>query len=137
MGVSQNFSLKGDTGFDFPVNFNLGFQYFKNTTNENRQTIAFNDSFKYSVISRIKISENILPLINFEWARVNQQNYRLLNAEIQVNPKTGKLKYSLEGKNLLNLKTFDNFFIDNAQSSRFSNQILGLFIAARIQFSFQ
>jgi hypothetical protein len=136
-GISQNLSLKGDTGFDFPVNFNLGFQYIKNSTNENKQTIAFNNSFKYSLITRIKLSDIILPLINFEWARVNQQNYRMLNADIQINPKKGKFNYSLEGKNLLDLKSFDNFFIDNAQSARFSNQILGRYIAARIQFSIQ
>jgi hypothetical protein len=134
-GTSQTLSLKGDTGFDFPLNFNLGFQYFKNATNENKQTIAFNNSFKYSLITRIKLSEIILPLINFEWARVNQQDYRMLNADIQINPKKGKFKYSVEGKNLLNLKSFDNFFIDNAQSARFSNQILGRYIAARVQFS--
>ena len=134
-GTSQTLSLKGDTGFDFPVNFNLGFQYFKNATNENKQTIAFNNSFKYSLITRIKLSEIILPLINFEWARVNQQDYRMLNAEIQINPKKGKFKYSVEGKNLLNLRSFDNFFIDNAQSARFSNQILGRYIAARVQLS--
>jgi hypothetical protein len=134
-GTSQTLSLKGDTGFDFPVNFNLGFQYFKNATNENKQTIAFNNSFKYSLITRIKLSEIILPLINFEWARVNQQDYRMLNTEIQINPKKGKFKYSVDGKNLLNLRSFDNFFIDNAQSARFSNQILGRYIAARVQFS--
>jgi hypothetical protein len=61
----------------------------------------------------------------------------MLNADIQINPKKGKFNYSLEGKNLLDLKSFDNFFIDNAQSARFSNQILGRYIAARIQFSIQ
>ena len=136
-GVNQGLTLKGDTGFDFPVNFNLLFQYIKSITNQNRQAIAFNNSYKYNLISRFKFSDVIVPFINFEWARVNKQNYRMLNSEVQINPKKGKLKYSLEGKNLLNLKSYDNFFIDNAQSSRFSNQILGRYVAARIQLSIQ
>jgi hypothetical protein len=133
--INQTFNFKGDTGFDFPVNFNIGFQYVKSRTQLANQTIAQNNSFKYSLIARWKLSEIILPLVNFEWARINQQDYRMLNTEIQINPKKGKFKYSLEGKNLLNLRSFDNFFIDDAQSARFSNQILGRYIAARIQFS--
>ena len=126
---------QGYNEINLRIKNNTSNEYFKNATNENKQTIAFNNSFKYSLITRIKLSEIIQPLINFEWARVNQQDYRMLNADIQINPKKGKFKYSVEGKNLLNLRSFDNFFIDNAQSARFSNQILGRYIAARVQLS--
>lgn len=136
-GINQNINLKGDTGFDLPINFNLGFQYTKSIVNENGNSVVNNKSYRYSLTTRYKLSNTVLPFANLELARVNKQNYTLLNAEIQINPKKGKFKYSLEGKNLLNLKSFDNYFIDNAQSSRFSSQILGIYIAGRIIFSIQ
>jgi hypothetical protein len=136
-GINQNINIKGDTGFDLPINFNLGFQLSRNNTNENGSAITENTSYKYSFITSYKLSKTILPFANLELARVNKQNYTLLNALIQINPKKGKFKYSLDGKNLLNLKSFDNYFIDNAQSSTISNQILGRYIAGRIVFSIQ
>jgi hypothetical protein len=134
-GNTHQVIAKGDTGFDFPVNLNAEFQLLNDATFSQKSFVASNSSYKYSMQARWQIKPTILTLTSLDWYQINNQNYRLLNTEIQINPKKGAFKYSLEGKNLMNLKSLDNFFISDVSSTNLSSSILGRYILFNIYFS--
>ncbi len=134
-GNTHQMIAKGDTGFDFPVNLNAEFQLLNDATFSKTSSIASNSSYKYSIQARWQFKPTILSLTSLDWYQINKQQYRLLNTEIQINPKKGAFKYSIEGKNLLNLKSLDTFFISDVSSSRLSSSILGRYVLFNINFS--
>ena len=134
-GNTHQVIAKGDTGFDFPVNLNAEFQLLNDATFSQKSFVASNSSYKYSMQARWQLKPTILTLTSLDWYQINNQNYRLLNTEIQIDPKKGAFKYSLEGKNLMNLKSLDNFFISDVSSTNLSSSILGRYILFNIYFS--
>jgi hypothetical protein len=134
-GNTHQMIAKGDTGFDFPINLNAEFQLLNDATFSKTSSIASNSSYKYSIQARWQFKPTILSLTSLDWYQINNQHYRLMNTEIQINPKKGAFKYSIEGKNLLNLKSLDTFFISDVSSSRLSSSILGRYVLFNINFS--
>lgn len=133
--ISQVLNTTASTGFDLPINFSLEFQYQKSATNLEDIRINEQSNYKYGFQSRYQVSKSIFNLIDFNWYKLNRQNYQLLNTEIQFNPQKGRFKYALYGKNLLNIKSINNSFVSNVGETSSSTSILGRYFLGSISMS--
>ncbi|RZK65198.1 MAG: hypothetical protein EOO95_09085, partial [Pedobacter sp.] len=82
-----------------------------------------------------EISDKIFNFSAYNIYRMNGQNFNLIDTEVQFNPVKGSFKYSLQGKNLANLKAFTNLNINEVSSSNFSSSILGRYAMVNVSMS--
>lgn len=132
---NNNALLKINTGFNLPVNFGLGTEWQFNSTRSDGKQIAENKAYKYSLEYRYKISDQIFNFSSYNRYRMNGQNFNLIDTELQYNPAKGSFKYSIQGKNLANLKAFTNLNISEVSSSNYSSSILGRYIMLNVSMS--
>jgi len=133
--LNQNMSFKINTGFNLPINFGISSELMLNKTKSEGIDIASSNAYKYTLEYRYKISEKIFNFSSYNMYRMNNQNFNLIDTEIQYNPIKGNFKYSLQGKNLANLKAFTNLNIDEVSSSNYSSSILGRYIMLNVSMS--
>ncbi len=120
------------TGFKLPVNFTFDFQFQNTTTRLGKNKINQQDQYKYGIQSRYKLNEKLFSLINLNIYKIGDNNYKLLNTELQYKPLKGIFSYSILGKNLTNIKEINNFFVNNVSESKSSTGILGRYILGSI-----
>lgn len=133
--VSQTLVSRASTGFNIPVNFALEFQFQNNSTSLAKQEINNQNAYKYSFQARYNVSKTLFHLTDFGLYKINGQNYHLLNSQIQYNPSKGLFKYAIYGKNLLDVKSIDNAYVDNLSISRSTSSILGRYILGSVSMS--
>jgi hypothetical protein len=132
---NQNALFKINTGFNIPVNFGLGTEIQFNSTRSEGKQIAENKAYKYTFEYRYKISNQIFNFSSYNMYRMNGQNFNLIDTEFQYNPAKGNFKYSIQGKNLANLKAFTSLNISEVSSSNYSSSILGRYIMLNVSMS--
>jgi len=132
---NQNATLKINTGFNLPVNFGLGTELQLNSTRSAGRLIAENKAYKYTLEYRYKISDQIFNFSSYNVYRLNGQNFSLIDTELQYNPAKGHFKYSIQGKNLANLKAFTNLNINEISASSYSSSILGRYVSFNVSMS--
>ncbi|RBQ03795.1 hypothetical protein [Pedobacter miscanthi] len=132
---NQNALLKINTGFNLPINFGLGAELQFNSTRSKERQVAENKSYRYTIEYRYKISDQIFNFSSYNMYKMNGQNFNLIDTELQYNPAKGSFKYSIQGKNLANLKAFTNFNISEVSSSNYSSSILGRYIMLNVSMS--
>jgi len=132
---NQNSLLKINTGFNLPINFGLGAELQINSTRSEGVQIAKNKAYKYTFEYRYKINDKIFNISSYNRYSLNNQHFDLVDTEIQYNPNKGDFKYSIQGKNLANLKAFTNLNINEAYSSNYSSSILGRYIMFNVSMS--
>jgi hypothetical protein len=128
-------ALKINTGFNLPVNFGIGTELQINSVSSAGEQIAKNNSYKYTFEYRYKISDKIFNISSYNRYDMNNQNFNLIDTELQFNPIKGNFKYSIQGKNLANLKAFTNLSINEVYSSNYSSSILGRYIMFNVSMS--
>ncbi|WP_316831075.1 hypothetical protein [Pedobacter aquatilis] len=133
--LSQSLGAKINTGFNLPINFGLGTDLLLNRTKSEGNSIAKSNAYKYSFEYRYKISPKIFNYSSFNIYRMNNQNFNLIDTEFQYNPVKGNFKYSLQGKNLANLKAFSNLNINEVSSTNYSSSILGRYFMLNVSMS--
>lgn len=133
--ISQVLNTTASTGFNLPINFSLEFQYQNSATKLVGERINKQSNFKYGLQSRYQVNKTIFNLIDFNWYKLNGQNYKLLNTEIQFNPTKGRFKYALYGKNLLDVKSVNNSFVSNVGETYSNTTILGRYLLGSISMS--
>jgi hypothetical protein len=122
------FDFKLSTGFKFPLNFSGQFQYIKDATYLADNKINNNIVRKYSAASRIKFGSGLTQLVSFDLYQLNKTNYHILNSELIYQPKNTRLKYSIIGKNLFDVKTLVNNYVSNVVKSTSSASLLGRYV---------
>jgi len=122
------FDFKLSTGFKFPLNFSGQFQYIKDATYLADNRINNNIVRKYSAASRIKFGGGLTQLVSFDLYQLNKTNYHILNSELIYQPKNTRLKYSIIGKNLFDVKTLVNNYVSNVVKSTSSASLLGRYV---------
>lgn len=127
--------FKLSTGFDFPLNFSGQFQYIEDATEMLGRQINNNTVCKYSAASRIKFGGGLSQLVSFDLYQLNEMNYRILNSELIYQPKNKRFKYSIIGKNLLDVKTLVNNYVSNVVKSTSSASLLGRYILFSLSFA--
>lgn len=132
---NQNALLKINTGFDLPINFGLGTELQFNSTRSKEWKVAENKSYRHTFEYRYKISDQIFNFSSYNMYKMNGQNFNLIDTELQYNPAKGNFKYSIQGKNLANLKAFTNLNITEVSSSNYSSSILGRYIMLNVSMS--
>lgn len=132
---NQDALLKINTGFNLPINFGLGSELQFNSTRSRGMQIAKNKSYKYTLEYRYKISDQIFNFSSYNRYKMNGQNFNLIDTELQYNPTKGNFKYSIQGKNLANLKAFTNLNINEVSSSNYSSSILGRYVMFNVSMS--
>lgn len=132
---NQNALLKINTGFNLPINFGLGTELQFNSTRIKERQVAENKSYRYTIEYRYKISDQIFNFTSYNMYKMNGQNFNLIDTEFQYNPAKGNFKYSIQGKNLANLKAFTNLNITEVSSSNYSSSILGRYIMLNVSMS--
>ena len=133
--VNHSINAKVNTGFNLPINFGIGSELMLNRTGSEGALIAKSNAYKYTLEYRYKISDKIFNFSAYNIYRMNGQNFNLIDTEIQFNPVKGSFKYSLQGKNLANLKAFTNLNINEVSSSNFSSSILGRYVMLNVSMS--
>lgn len=132
---NQAGSLKINTGFNLPINFGIGTELQINSTSSEGEQIVNNKSFKYTFEYRYKINDQIFNISSYNRYDVNNQNFDLIDTELQFNPIKGNFKYSIQGKNLANLKAFTTLSVNEVYSSNYSSSILGRYILFNVSMS--
>jgi len=132
---NQTALLKINTGFNLPINFGLGAELQINTTKSRGEQVAQNKAYHYILEYRYKISDRIFNILSYNYYRMNHQKFNLIDAELQYNPTKGNFKYSIQGKNLANLKAFTNLNINEISASSYSSSILGRYVSFNISMS--
>ena len=132
---NQNALLKINTGFDLPINFGLGTELQFNSRRSKEWKVAENKSYRHTFEYRYKISDQIFNFSSYNMYKMNGQNFNLIDTELQYNPAKGNFKYSIQGKNLANLKAFTNLNITEVSSSNYSSSILGRYIMLNVSMS--
>jgi len=133
--INHSLNAKINTGFDLPINFGIGTELMLNRTKNEGIKIAASNAYKYSLEYRYKISDQIFNFSSYNMYRMNGQNFNLIDTELQYNPAKGSFKYSIQGKNLANLKAFTNLNISEVSSSNYSSSILGRYIMLNVSMS--
>ena len=132
---NQSASFKINTGFNLPINFGLGTELQINSTRSEGEQIAENKAYKCTFEYRYKISDKVFNISAYNRYSINNQNFNLIDTELQYNPIKGNFKYSIQGKNLANLKAFTNLNISEVYSSNYSSSILGRYIMFNVSMS--
>jgi hypothetical protein len=132
---NQSASIKINTGFNLPINFGLGTELQFNSTRSEGEQIAENKAYKYTFEYRYKISDQIFNFSSYNRYIMNNQKFDLIDTELQYNPAKGSFKYSIQGKNLANLKAFTSLNISEVSSSSYSSSILGRYIMINVSMS--
>ncbi|RZL37910.1 MAG: hypothetical protein EOO96_04070 [Pedobacter sp.] len=133
--LNQSLNTKINTGFDLPINFGLGADLLLSRTKSEGNSIAKSNAYNYGFEYRYKISNTIFNYSSYNIYRMYNQNFNLIDAELQFNPTKGNFKYSLQGKNLANLKAFSNLNISEVSTSNYSSSILGRYIILNVSMS--
>lgn len=123
--LNHSLNSKLNTGFQLPVNFAAGIELLANRTISEGNTIAVNNSYKYTLEYRYKLSNRFFNVSSYNIYRMNNQNFNLADTELQYNPVKGIFRYSLQGKNLMNLQAFTSVNINEVSSSNYSSSIIG------------
>ncbi|WP_293786076.1 hypothetical protein [uncultured Pedobacter sp.] len=132
---NQSGLLKITTGFNLPINFGIGTELKINSTRTEGKQIAKNEAYKYTFEYRYKINNKIFSISSYNRYNMNNQYFNLIDTELQFNPNKGCFKYSIQGKNLANLKAFTNLNINEVYSSNYSSSILGRYIMFNVSMS--
>jgi len=132
---NQTALLKINTGFNLPVNFGWGAELQINTTRSRGEQVAENRAYLFILEYRYKISDQIFNILSYNRYLMNRQNFNLIDAELQYNPIKGNFKYSIQGKNLANLKAFTNLNINEISASTYSSSILGRYVSLNVSMS--
>jgi len=133
--LNQSLNTKINTGFNLPINFGLGTDLLLSRTKSEGNSIAKSNAYKYSFDYRYKISSKIFNVSSYSIYKMNNQNFNLIDTELQFNPTKGNFKYSLQGKNLANLKAFSSVNINEVSASNYSSSILGRYIMLNVSIS--
>lgn len=133
--INHSINTKINTGFGLPINFGFGTELLLNKTQSEGVLVAKSNAYKYIFEYRFKISPKIFNFSSCNIYRMNNRNFNLVNTEFQFNPIKGIFKYSLQGKNLANLKAFTNVNINEVSSSNYSSSILGRYIIFNVSMS--
>jgi hypothetical protein len=133
--LNQSLNTKINTGFNLLINFGLGTDLLLSRTKSEGNSIAKSNAYKYSFEYRYKISTKIFNYSSYNIYRMNNQNFNLIDTEFQYNPIKGNFKYSLQGKNLANLKAFTNLNITENYTSNYSSSVLGRYIIFNVSMS--
>lgn len=130
--INHVLNSKINTGFKLPINFAAGIELLSNRTTSEGQTVAVNNSYKYTFEYRYKLSNRIFNVSSSNIYRINNQTFNLIDTELQYNPTKGNFRYSLQGKNLANLKSFSSVDINEVSSTSYSSSILSRYISLNI-----
>lgn len=133
--LTQLLNTSASTGFKLPINFSFEFQYQQSATNLANEKINDQSNYKYAFQSRYQISKTLFNLVDLNFYKLNGQNYRLLNTELQLSPSKGRFKYAIYGKNLFNVRSINNAFVSNISETNSSTSILGRYFLGSISMS--
>ncbi|MDN3586808.1 hypothetical protein QWY86_09030 [Pedobacter aquatilis] len=133
--INQAVSFKINTGFDLPVNFGIGTEFLFSKTLSEGNLVAQNNMYKNYLEYRYKINRRIFNTACYSLYRMNNQSFNLIDTELQYNPLKGNFKYSLQGKNLANLKAFTSANINEISSSRYASTVLGRYVMLNVSMS--
>ncbi|RNL51682.1 hypothetical protein D7004_14280 [Pedobacter jejuensis] len=125
-------NVKFNTGFKWPINFGAGVEILLNRTTGENNFAASNNAYKYTFDYHYKISKNFYNVLLYNLYNMNKAMYNLVDTEIQYNPDKGNFKYSIQGKNLANIKAFSTRNINEISSITNSSTILGRYITFNI-----
>lgn len=132
---NKAFDFKLSTGFQFPVNFSGQFQYIEDANYLAGNQINDNRVYKYSAATRIKFAKGLTQLVSFDLYKLNNSSYHILNAELIYQPKNARIKYSITGKNLLDVKTLVNNYVSNVVKSTSTASLLGRYVMLNLSVS--
>jgi hypothetical protein len=130
--INHSLSVTLSTGFKMPVNFASEFRYLKNSTLLADEQINVNNSFKYSLMAKSKLGKRLFHVVSYDLYRLNTRNYQILNSELLYQPQKSLLTYSIQGRNLLDVKTFVNTYISNIVQSTSSTSLLGGYVLLKV-----
>ncbi|MGY4386044.1 putative transcriptional regulator [Pedobacter sp. UYP24] len=130
--ISKSIVFNISTGFKLPVNFSTEFRYLKSNTYLSDVKINSNNSYKYALVSRSKIGKHLFHVASYDLYRLNNKNYRILNTELIYQPTKSGITYTIQGKNLYNVKTFTNTYVSNIQESTSSTSLLGRYLLFKV-----
>jgi len=133
--INHYINTKINTGFNLPINFGVGTELMLSRTESKNMNLAKSNAYKYNLEYHYKISSKMFNFSSYNMYRMNGQNFNLIDTELQYNPTKGNFKYSLQGKNLANLKAFTNLNINEVSSSNYSSSILGRCVILNVSMS--
>lgn len=133
--INHSINTKINTGFGLPINFGIGTELLLNKIQSEGVLVAKSNAYKYIFEYRFKISPKIFNFSSYNIYRMNNQNFNLVDTEFQFNPLKGSFKYSLQGKNLANLKAFTNVNLNEVSYSNYSSSILGRYVIFNVSMS--
>lgn len=127
--------FKINTGFNLPINFGLSSEIQTNKTKSEGELIAKTRAINYTLEYRYKITKELFNVSSVDMYRINGGNFNLIDTELQYNPSKGLFHYSLQGKNLANVKSFTNLNINETYSSINSSTIFGRYVLLSVSMS--
>jgi len=133
--LNQLLKAKVNTGFNLPYNFGLGVEFMQFKIKSEGDLITKSNAYKYTLDYRYKINPKFFNTLSYSVYRMNTQDFKLIDSEFQYNPLRGNFKYSIQGKNLLNLKAFTSLNVNEVSSSSYSSSILGRYIILIVSMS--
>ncbi|WP_231463265.1 MULTISPECIES: hypothetical protein [unclassified Pedobacter] len=133
--LNQALSFKINTGFNLPINFGASTEFVLSNTKREGNLIATNNMYKYALEYRYKISQRIFNTSSYNLYKINNQSFNVVDTEVQYNPQKGNFIYSLQGKNLANIKAFTNANISETSSSSYASTVMGRYVMLNVAMS--
>ncbi len=116
------------SSFNFPVNFESKFNFTISSYNGNKFTTITQDSFNYLVRVNLKTFDNLIFSISNEYLNTDLNTNNSLSFwdfNFQYKATNLKwLKFSIQGKNLLNVNSYQQLTVNDFSVNTYQSQIL-------------